>query len=120
MIRISKGDRVLEVTSGAYKTIYRAAGWSPVEEIPAAAPQEPAVGVSEDGGSNPTPVDSTAPEEPQTASEESSEVSEEDGDETLNKMSNDELRQYASLLGIQTKDLKGRKKLMEAIKAHQK
>ena len=116
MIKISKGGQVLEVTSGAYKAIYKATGWSPVEETPVAAPQEPAVGVSEAGGSNPTPEDSTASEELQ----EDQEASEESGDETLNKMSNDELRQYASLLGIQTKDLKGRKKLMEAIKAHQK
>lgn len=119
MIKISKGGLVLEVTSGAYKAIYRAAGWSPMEETPIAAPQEPAVGVSEAGGSNPTPEDSTASEEPQE-DQEDQEVSEESGDETLNKMSNNELRQYASLLGIQTKDLKGRKKLMEAIKAHQK
>lgn len=119
MIRISKGDLVLEVTSGAYKAIYKAAGWSPVEETPVAAPQEPAVGVSEAGGSNPTPEDFTASEEPQE-DQEDQEASEESGDETLNKMSNNELRQYASLLGIQTKDLKGRKKLMEAIKAHQK
>lgn len=122
MIKISKGGRVLEVTSGAYKAIYKATGWSPVEETPAAAPQEPAEGVSEAGGSNPTPEDSTASEEPQEPQEdqEDQEASEESGDETLNKMSNNELRQYASLLGIQTKDLKGRKKLMEAIKAHQK
>lgn len=119
MIRISKGDLVLEVTSGAYKSIYRAAGWSPVEETPVAAPQEPAVGVSEAGDSNPTPEALTASEEPQ-GPQEDQEASEESGDETLNKMSNNELRQYASLLGIQTKDLKGRKKLMEAIKAHQK
>lgn len=122
MIRIFKGDLVLEVTSGAYKAIYKATGWSPVEETLVAAPQEPAVGVSEAGGSNPTPEDSTASEEPQEPQEdqEDQEASEESGDETLNKMSNNELRQYASLLGIQTKDLKGRKKLMEAIKAHQK
>ena len=125
MIRISKGDLVLEVTSGAYKTIYRAAGWSPVGETTAEAPQEPAVDVSGAVGSNPTPEDSTASEEPQEPQEpqedpEDQKASEESGDETLNKMSNNELRQYASLLGIQTKDLKGRKKLMEAIKAHQK
>lgn len=113
MIKISKGGLVLEVTSGAYKTIYKAAGWSPMEETPAAAPQKPAVDVSEEGGSNSIPEGQEASTEPQESSEES-------GDETLNKMSNNELRQYASLLGIQTKDLKGRKKLMEAIKAHQK
>lgn len=125
MIKISKGGRVLEVTSGAYKAIYKATGWSPVEETPVAAPQEPAEGVSGDGGSNPTPEAFTASEEPQEPQEdledpEPQEASGESEDETLNKMSNDELRQYASLLGIQTKDLKGRKKLMEAIKAHQK
>ena len=113
MIKISKGHLVLEVTSGAYKAIYKAAGWSPVEETPAAAPQEPAVGVSEEGGSNSTPEGQEASPEPQGAN-----MGEEE--ETLNKMSDDELKQYASLLGIQTKDLKGRKKLMEAIKAHQK
>lgn len=105
MIKISKGGRVLEVTSGAYKAIYKATGWSPVEETTVAAPQAPAVDVSEEGGSNSTP-------EGQEAN-----MGEED---TLNKMSDDELKQYASLLGIQTKDLKGRKELMEAIKAHQK
>lgn len=111
MIKISKGGLVLEVTSGAYKAIYKAAGWSPVDETPTAAPQTPPVGVSGAGGSNPTPEDHTTPEKPQedpTGEE-----------ETLNKMSDDELRQYASLLGIQTTGLKSRKKLMEAIKAHQ-
>lgn len=112
MIKISKGGLVLEVTSGAYKAIYKAAGWSPVGETPAAAPQELAVDVSEEGGSNSTPEGHEASEEPPEAN-----MGEE---ETLNKMSDDELKQYASLLGIQTKDLKGRKKLMEAIKAHQK
>lgn len=112
MIKISKGSLVLEVTSGAYKAIYKAAGWSPVEETPIAAPQAPAVDVSEEGGSNSTPEGQEASTEPQEAN-----MGEE---ETLNKMSDDELKQYASLLGIQTKDLKGRKKLMEAIKAHQK
>lgn len=112
MIKITKGGRVLEVTSGAYKAIYKAAGWSPVEETPVAAPQELTVDVSEAGDSNPTPEGQEASTEPQGANM---------GDEeTLNKMSDDELKQYASLLGIQTKDLKGRKKLMEAIKAHQK
>lgn len=125
MIKITKGGRVLEVTSGAYKAIYKATGWSPVEETPVAAPQEPAEGVSGDGGSNPTPEAFTASEEPQEPQEDLEDLepqgaSGESEDETLNKMSNDELRQYASLLGIQTKDLKGRKKLMEAIKAHQK
>lgn len=122
MIRISKGGLVLEVTSGAYKSMYKDAGWSPVGETPVEAPQEPAVGVSEAGGSNPTPEAFTASEEPQgdLKDPEASWGSGESEDETLNKMSNDELRQYASLLGIQTKDLKGRKKLMEAIKAHQK
>lgn len=112
MIKISKGGLVLEVTSGAYKTIYKAAGWSPMGETPVAAPQKPAVAVSEEGGSNSIPEGQEASTEPQEAP-----TGEE---ETLNKMSDDELKQYASLLGIQTKDLKGRKKLMEAIKAHQK
>lgn len=112
MIKISKGHLVLEVTSGAYRAIYKAAGWSSVEETLVAAPQAPAVGVSGEGGSNSTPEGQEASTEPQGAN-----MGEE---ETLNKMSDDELKQYASLLGIQTKDLKGRKKLMGAIKAHQK
>lgn len=125
MIKITKDGRVLEVTSGAYKAIYKATGWSPVEETPVAASQEPAVDVSEEGGSNSTPEGHGASAEPQKPQEdlkdpEPQEASGESEDETLNKMSNDELRQYVSLLGIQTKDLKGRKKLMEAIKAHQK
>lgn len=112
MIKISKEGLVLEVSSGAYKTMYKAAGWSPVVKTPAAAPQEPAVDFSGEGGSNSTPEDNEVSEEPQEAHTEEEEI--------LNKMSDDELRQYASLIGIQTKDLKGRKKLMEAIKVHPK
>lgn len=112
MMKISKNGLVLEVTSGAYKSMYKAAGWSPVRETIAAAPQKPAGGVSQEGGSNPPPKGHEAPTEPQKAH-----TGEE---ETLHKMSDDELKQYASLLGIQTRDLKGRKKLMEAIKNHRK
>lgn len=67
MVKISKGGRVLEVTSGAYKAIYKATGWSPVEETTVAAPQAPAVGVSGKGGSNSTPKGQEASTEPQEA-----------------------------------------------------
>lgn len=55
MVKISKGGRVLEVTSGAYKAIYKATGWSPVEETTVAAPQAPAVDVSGEGVVTPPP-----------------------------------------------------------------
>lgn len=116
MLRITDGKQTLTVSKGAFKELYSHSGWTVVDSAPAMPPQEPAVTPGEGGGSNPTaePKDSsnglnTAPGEDNTQDEEN----------TLQNMSEVELKQYASLLGIKTKTLKTRKELMEAIKAHQ-
>lgn len=116
MIKITNGDLVLKVSSGAFKSIYAPAGWVEVGETPAMVPEEPSVGSQETGGSNHTA-------DPEGASDGSPEGSNgddsQDGEDTLQNMSEVELKQYASLLGIKTKTLKTREELMEAIKAHQ-
>lgn len=127
MIKITNGDLVLKVSSGAFKSIYAPAGWVEVGETPATAPEEPPVGSQETGGSNHTadpenPSDghSVASEDPEGEELPEGHTGEDLTDEeTLAGMTYVELKQYASLLGIKTKGLKTKEELMEAIKAHQ-
>ena len=97
MLKISKDNMVLEVTRGAFKSVYGPSGWAVVEDTSVESPQESPKAPGEAGGSIPTP-----------------------NEDTLSNMTEDELRQYASLLGIKVKDLKTREKLIRSIKAHQK
>lgn len=108
MLRITNGKQTLIVSKGAFKEMYSSSGWAVVDNTPAMPPQEPAVTPGEGGGSKPT----TNPETPTDAHSEATE------EETLQNMSEVELKQYASLLGIKTKGLKTREELVEAIKAH--
>lgn len=116
MVKITNGDLVLKVTGGAFRSIYAPAGWVEVGETPAMAPEEPPVGSRETGGSNHTADPGEAPEGHSGASDGADTQDEEN---TLQNMSDVELKQYASLLGIKTKGLKTKEELMEAIKAHQ-
>lgn len=128
MIRITNGDLVLKVSSGAFKSIYAPAGWVEVGETPAMAPEEPPVGSQETGGSNHTADPEKATEgspegfsgpspKGETGGHHKEDLTDE---EILANMTDVELKQYASLLGIKTKGLKTKEELMEAIKAHQK
>lgn len=128
MVKITNGDLVLKVTGGAFRSIYAPAGWVEVGETPAMAPEEPPVGSQETGGSNHTadPVKasnghSVASEDPEGEEPTEGHTGEDltDEENTLQNMSEVELKQYASLLGIKTKGLKTKEELMEAIKAHQ-
>lgn len=127
MVKITNGDLVLKVSSGAFKSIYAPAGWVKVGETPAMVPEEPAVGSQETGGSNHTADPVEAPEGHSGASEDHKGGEPTEGhtgedptdEETLTGMTDVELKQYASLLGIKTNGLKTKEELMEAIKAHQ-
>lgn len=114
MLKITKRGQTMMVSKGAFKSVYSRAGWAVVDETPVEAPQEPAVAPGEAGDSNTTA-------DPETGSDGTSMApdTEASDEETLAKMSDTELKQYASLLGIKTKDLKTREQLMEAIQAHQ-
>lgn len=116
MLRITDGKQTLTVSKGAFKELYSQSGWVVVDDAPAMPPQEPAVTPGEGGGSNPTAVAKDSSDGPYMASGGDDAQDEEN---TLQNMSEIELKQYASLLGIRTKTLKTRKELMEAIKAHQ-
>jgi len=105
MLKITNGEQTLIVTKGAFKEMYSPAGWVVVNTAPTMPLQELAKALEEGGGSNPPSDQEDSPED----------LSEED---TLKNMSEVELKQYASLLGIKTKSLKTREELMEAIKAH--
>ena len=110
MLRITNGEQTLIVSKGAFKELYSSSGWAVVDDTPAMPPQEPAVTPGEGGGSNHT----TDPENHSDGGDT------QDEENTLQNMSEVELKQYASLLGIKTKTLKTREELMEAIKSHQK
>lgn len=117
MLKIHKDGMVLEVSKGAFKSIYSPSGWAVVEETPVMAPEEPPEAPGVSGGSNPTPDPSEPPEGPYNSSDgETPSPSEED---TLENMSDNELKQYASLLGLKVKDLKTRESLIKAIQDHQ-
>lgn len=128
MVKITNGDLVLKVTGGAFRSIYAPAGWVEVGETPAMAPAEPPVGSQETGGSNHTADPVKAPEGHSVDSEDPEgeeppkghTVEDPTDEETLAGMTDVELKQYASLLGIKTKGLKTKEELMKAIKAHQK
>ena len=128
MVKITNGDLFLKVTGGAFRSIYAPAGWVEVGETPAMAPEEPPVGSQEVGGSNHTADPVEAPEGHSGASEDPEGEEPTEGhtgddptdEETLAGMTDVELKQYASLLGIKTKGLKTKEELMKAIKAHQK
>lgn len=116
MIKIYKDNMVLEVPRGSFKHMYKPAGWSLEDPNPGDTPYEAAEASGELGGDT-TPLDNETPTE---ASPEAVGGSSDPDEDTLRGMSEDELRQYASLLGIRVKELKSREKLIRAIKNHHK
>lgn len=111
MLRITRGGQTLLVPKGAFRELYSPLGWV-VEGSSPTAPQWPAMGVSEEGeGGGTTPY----PETPSSDSEPNKNLDEES---ILQNMSEVELKQYASLLGIKTRNLKTREELMGAIRSH--
>lgn len=115
MLRITNGEQTLIVSKGAFKELYSPSGWAVVDDTPAMPPQEPAVAPGEAGDSNTTSDQETGSDGHSGGSDGDDTQDEEN---TLQNMSEVELKQYASLLGIKTKTLKTREELMEAIKAH--
>lgn len=109
MLRITNGEQILTVSKGAFREIYAPAGWEEYEETPLMPPLGLAKVSMESGGSNTPAGNEEPPEDAKNAPSE---------EETLENMSEVELKQYASLLGIKTKTLKTREELMKAIKAH--
>lgn len=110
MLTIRNGDKTLKVSRGAFMEVYRHTGWVEVSAEEPEVAQESFNGSLEDEDSKHTPGDSKPLSEPPTPSE----------DETLEAMSDTELKQYAALLGINTKSLTKREQLIKAIKASQK
>lgn len=115
MLTIHKNGRTLQVTDGAFQSIYRHTGWSVVSEAPVEAPQEPAEAPGVAGGSNHTPQEEKPTSELPTAPEKPSPSEEE---EDLSTLSMEELRQYGSLLGIKVSGM-SRKNLIKAIQENQ-
>lgn len=96
MIKIKRGTHELEVTQGAFKSIFAPAGYTVVEQ-PAKAQE--------------TPED----DEELELEEEEQDLSE----KPLSEMSFNELKEYAEQLGIQTSGMRTHRQLKQAIQAAQ-
>lgn len=115
MLRITRGGQTLLVPKGAFRELYSPLGWV-VEGSSPTASQWPAMGVNGEGEGNNTIPNPETPSDAPSSDLESNKNLDEEG--ILQNMSEVELKQYASLLGIKTKNLKTREELMEAIRSH--
>lgn len=106
MITIHKNGATRRVTKSAFREIFSPLGWKAEMVFTTKAPQEAAKAPGEAQGSKPTMGKGEPSHEPDMDS---------GGEETLDNMSDGELRQYASLLGVKTSGLKTRKDLIRAI-----
>lgn len=120
MAKIHKGSQTLEVTKGAYRAIYAPLGWSLEASV------EPTQAELPEGEENSS---TTPPEQPQNDFQQESEdfeaedeyqdedTSEELSEKPLSEMSFDELKQYASELGLEYAGIRSKKELRALIKS---
>lgn len=106
MITIYKNGQKAVVPANAFKSMFQPYGWSLTP--PSDKPKK--------GGKKEKLPPPPLKEEEDDEEEDTPEKTTED----LEKMTEPELRQYAALLGIKTKNLKSRDEVMEAIEAAQK
>lgn len=112
MVKITNGNSVLTVTSGAYHSMYKPQGWRPVDEQVQAKVVAPAKKKAE-----PISVGIEAPEPDPDTDVEAEELETEDlSEKPLKEMSFEELRAYATQLKIDITDLDSKKNLREAIR----
>lgn len=95
MITIRKGDLEVRVPRGSYLYLFKPNGWRPVEGATKLAKASVEPGPGMDSGERIEAVG--------------------DSETDLDKMSDKALRRYASMLGIDTRGLKTREELREAI-----
>lgn len=123
MAKIHKGSQTLEVTKGAYRAIYAPLGWSLEASV------EPTQAELPEGEENSS---TTPPEQPQNDSQQesedfeaedeyqdegTSEELEELSEKPLSEMSFDELKQYASELGLEYIGIRSKRELRALIKS---
>lgn len=106
MITIHKNGATRRVTKSAFREIFSPLGWKAEMVFTTKAPQEAARASGGTGGSKPTNGGDEPHHGPNKAHTE---------EDTLENMSDGELKQYASLLGVKTAGLKSRKDLIRAI-----
>ncbi len=122
MIKITNGLNTLEVTPGAFKDIFSAQGYTPVQEmpieqtgvsveqpqpsevkLPEATPESTTASISEQETDLPTPEE--------TSEEENlSEI-------PISEMTNKQLKEYAEQLGVNIEGITSRKAVMNKIRS---
>lgn len=121
MIKITNGLNTLEVTPGAFKDIFSAQGYTPVQEmsvkatgvpveqpqpsevkLPEVTPENAAASISEQETDHPTP-------EEISGEENLSEI-------PISEMTNKQLKEYAEQLGVDLEGITSRKAVMNKIR----
>lgn len=98
MIRIKRGSHTMSVTRGAFNAVYKPMGYTEMEEHKAPKTHEETDDEYEDAD-----MDSDEDDEPEL------------GEKPLNEMNFNELKEYATQLGIATAGMRTRRELKEAI-----
>lgn len=111
MLKVYKGSMTLWVSNGAFRSIYAPSGWAVVEDVSPEPPQGP-LEAPLGGEGDYHPLEKKMLSQDQNMAS----VEGETDEDTLNHLTEAELRQYASLLGIKPRGLK-RGQLLKAIKA---
>lgn len=115
MVKIKRGDHVLTVTSGAYKTIFKPMGYKVVKGNYTEPEEEEKVAEVEQTEEPDDPEQEEQDEEPDEEEEEDSGLDE----KPLSEMNKTELKEYAEQLGIDAEGLSKqeiRKAILKAIK----
>lgn len=125
MIEITNGILTLSVTPGAFKDVYAAQGFKEISKMPEKAPKNVPTDVQSQRGI-------TLPLEPENVSEDRSEPSEdipevkeqkplsrkdELSEIPLNDMTPNQLKEYAKLLGVDTRGLKNKAAIKNKIRS---
>lgn len=124
MMKITNGVDVITVTEGAYKGIFKAQGFFPVENTQEKAPvsveatEITAVASEVDPGEVTTEGETQQSEDKNLVSESEPEDESEDLSEIpLSEMTNRQLTAYAHQLGVDIKGLKSKKEVIARIRA---
>ena len=120
MMKITNGVDVITVTEGAYKGIFKAQGFFPVENTQEKAPVSVEATEITSVVSEVHPGEVTT-EEVKQQSEDKNLVSEDESEDLseipLSEMDNRQLTAYANQLGVNIKGLKSKKAVIDRIRA---
>lgn len=129
MVQIVRGSQHLEVTSGAFRTIFEPSGWALQSDVTAGAPAEqetefPPIGGTiqvngeNDAGDNSADEDEDTDESDENDAGDSDQLNDEElTEKPLAEMSLEELKRYAAIMEIDITGNKSKKEIRATIRA---